>query len=46
MYNVFLLTESCSRSSKNGWEDGKPGLFEMLAHNLARVPELGVNFFI
>jgi hypothetical protein len=41
MCNVFLLTESRSRSPTDRWEDKKPWLFETLAYNLPRKPELG-----
>jgi hypothetical protein len=41
---VFPLMESLSRSPKDGWEDGKLWLFEMLVHNLSREPERGGDF--
>jgi hypothetical protein len=41
---VFPLTESYSRSSKNGRKDEKPWLFETLVHNLPREPGRGGDF--
>jgi hypothetical protein len=41
---VFLSKESLSRLPKDGREDGQPWLFEMLAHNLPREPQRGVDF--
>jgi hypothetical protein len=38
------LTESRSRSPKNGREDEKPWLFETLAYNLPREPGGGAIF--
>jgi hypothetical protein len=42
---VFSLTESCSRSPKNGREEEKAWLFETLAYNLPREPRRRGDFF-
>jgi hypothetical protein len=41
---AFRLTESRSRSPKDGRENEKLGLFETLAHNLPREPGRGSDF--
>jgi hypothetical protein len=43
---VFLLAESHSRSPKDGRKDGKPWLFETLAHNPPREPGRRSDFYI
>jgi hypothetical protein len=43
---MFLLSESAFPSPLDGREDEKPWLFEPLAYNLTREPELGASFFI
>jgi hypothetical protein len=41
---AFGLTESISRSPKDGREDEKPRLFETFVHNLSREPGRGRDF--
>jgi hypothetical protein len=41
---IFCLSESLSRSPKDGREDKKPWLFEAFAHNLPRESGRGGNF--